>query len=891
MKKLYTSLAIVAIILGVKNLQAQNQANVWYFGQAFGLNFNTSPPAPTVLTNGSNQAYSGEGEGTSSICDASGNLLLYSDGDNIYNGSGTLITAVSSNYNIAQNLIVPNPANPNQYYYINPWGADRTSNIVQGIQYTILSATTPSNGAVVGTANQTLYTTTVTQAMTVVPDQSNGYWLVAHAINSNNFIVWHLTNAGFSAPSFYAVGMTTANNNQVIAMLKTNSCFNQLAFSYFNASHIQIVDFNNATGAITTVLYDITNFEFPQNYGVEFSPDGTILYSSLNGESSGGANCRLYQFNLSAGASNINLAANRFTLDNIGPGGAVNRFGAVQLGPDSKVYMTTHADWGNNGGGVSVINNPNVFGTAAGYNRLLYQNTNGSITSWPAEGLPPVLRSFLTGNADFGSNLPVVGGSLYVCAGNTTTFNITFNGAIGAGTTTVNWNYPSGTPTIISGTPTSVSNTYSTAGTYTAQLAFQDICSRVYKVQKTINVTGIITTGNVSCNATPATVTLSGTGSGKANYLWFQSNNSVLGYGATLGKSYPTSTAIPAFFTVLDATTIGSNITAGPTNYGGTGDYDVTGGNSTTFNILQNTVLDGLSVRKAANYADGTVTPRTGTISVIQGGKIIASTSVNINTNQNVGVVTTFSNLGLFIPAGTGYTLSITGTPTFSANYNPTNTPVNVASLVLFTATTSPFYNLQFRQISPCSNLTTVTGVCVLPVSFLSFEANDNGNQISVQWSTGQEVNNKGFIVEKSSDGQNFLPIGTVGGSGNTNYSVSYTFDDKNPWSGVSYYRLVQIDFDGNLHYSSIVSINKSTTLKVELYPNPFSNDITLSVLTKGSIGKGQLNIYSLTGDVIFQSQEDFGQPIQFGSSLSKGFYIVEIVTNGFSNKYKIVKE
>ncbi|MBY0424594.1 MAG: hypothetical protein K2Q22_03070, partial [Cytophagales bacterium] len=401
MKKLYRTATVIIALFILPQAYAQKQANIWYFGEKFGLNFNTVPP--TVLTNGSNTSSSGEGEGTSSICDANGNLLLYSDGIRIYRGNGTTITSVNSNYNISQNIFVPDPANPNQYYFIYPWAINLLTNDVQGIQYTKLSATSTTNGAVVGTANQTLTTAGVTQGLTVIPDPNNGYWLVSHTNSTNSFIVWHLTNAGFSAPVTYNVGFTPPGGTAIVSMMKTNSCFNQIAVTYFNSARVQILDFNNATGAITTLLYDITNFENGQTYGVEFSPNGKVLYVSLNGEGTSGAGCRLYQFDLSVGSANINLAGSRYTLDNTGPGGLVNRYGAVQLGPDNNIYMTMHADWGNNGGGVSYIDNPDVFGAGANYQRMAYKNTNGSISSWPAEGLPPVLRSFLVGKAQLGS--------------------------------------------------------------------------------------------------------------------------------------------------------------------------------------------------------------------------------------------------------------------------------------------------------------------------------------------------------------------------------------------------------------------------------------------------------------------------------------------------------
>jgi hypothetical protein len=113
-----------------------------------------------------------------------------------------------------------------------------------------------------------------------------------------------------------------------------------------------------------------------------------------------------------------------------------------------------------------------------------------------------------------------------------------------------------------------------------------------------------------------------------------------------------------------------------------------------------------------------------------------------------------------------------------------------------------------------------------LPVKLISFSASLNNNQTELNWSTASETNNKGFEVEKSIDGDKFETIGFVRGIGNSNRINKYSFIDANQSS--AFYRLKQIDFDGQFEYSSMVKVN-SDDLLIELNPNPFNDNISIS--------------------------------------------------------------
>lgn len=114
----------------------------------------------------------------------------------------------------------------------------------------------------------------------------------------------------------------------------------------------------------------------------------------------------------------------------------------------------------------------------------------------------------------------------------------------------------------------------------------------------------------------------------------------------------------------------------------------------------------------------------------------------------------------------------------------------------------------------------------ILPVELTSFEATEKYPGTSqLVWTTATETNCLAFEIEKSTDGIVFSTIGTVKGNGTTVQMHTYQFNDDD-FNFASYYRLKQIDIDGNYKYSDIIFLNAETSFQsqVLIYPNPASN-------------------------------------------------------------------
>ena len=84
-----------------------------------------------------------------------------------------------------------------------------------------------------------------------------------------------------------------------------------------------------------------------------------------------------------------------------------------------------------------------------------------------------------------------------------------------------------------------------------------------------------------------------------------------------------------------------------------------------------------------------------------------------------------------------------------------------------------------------------------LPIELVSFDATTNDNSVEVEWVTASQSNNNYFTVERSIDGYNWTELTKVPGCGNCNSNMEYKVIDENPHLGLSYYRLIQTDYDG----------------------------------------------------------------------------------------------
>jgi len=175
-----------------------------------------------------------------------------------------------------------------------------------------------------------------------------------------------------------------------------------------------------------------------------------------------------------------------------------------------------------------------------------------------------------------------------------------------------------------------------------------------------------------------------------------------------------------------------------------------------------------------------------------------------------------------------------------------------------------------------------------LPVELLYFSALANENhQVNLLWETATETNSWKFEVERSSDGVAFEKIISTPAAGNSNTPISYLQTDRSPLPGISYYRLIETDFDGQTQTSQVVSVNldgKNTGSPLQVFPNPASHEVYVIGMQPSSV----IELYDFKGDLMSRrSTENNNEIFKIDlSTYSKGIYFLK---DGNGNSQKLL--
>lgn len=184
-----------------------------------------------------------------------------------------------------------------------------------------------------------------------------------------------------------------------------------------------------------------------------------------------------------------------------------------------------------------------------------------------------------------------------------------------------------------------------------------------------------------------------------------------------------------------------------------------------------------------------------------------------------------------------------------------------------------------------------------LPVTISLFNALSNKNNVKLTWKTETELNNSGFDVERKIETGDWIKLAFINGSGTTNQPVEYNYEDKKLMPGKYFYRLKQIDYNGNYEYFDLplyVLISKPKEFSLgQSYPNPSNPkcniDFQLPERTLVNI-----SVYNMLGQLvaaIVNDEKDAGvYTVEFdGSNLSSGTYIYRITAGSFTEVKKMI--
>lgn len=362
----------------------QKRATHWVFGGNGGLDFSCSPPR-VYLT-----AFDGL-EGAAAISDEDGNLLMYTNGDDVFdrshhvmeNGEGLIgLCAGFGAYASASQstLFVPHPGNSNLYYLFTTDCAE--DNYMDGVQYSLIDISLNDGLGAVISKNNPLLAPAAEKVAAVFHANGTDVWVVAHEIGSNRFLAYKVSETGLNtAPVISATGQVHDGGR---GYLKFSPDGKKLAAGSFlwglnDGAELELFSFDDASGAISS-LFTLPD-EIKSTYALSFSPDGTKLYSSC-AWTCGPA--KIVQHDLNAGSVQA-IADSRFVF---GHSDNSHVQGAFQLAPDGKLYFLSYGQ----GEFVGVISDPNKAGALANYNPELIPLDFCQVrASW---GLPNFIESY-----------------------------------------------------------------------------------------------------------------------------------------------------------------------------------------------------------------------------------------------------------------------------------------------------------------------------------------------------------------------------------------------------------------------------------------------------------------------------------------------------------------
>ncbi|MCZ4409164.1 T9SS type A sorting domain-containing protein, partial [Cryomorphaceae bacterium 1068] len=162
-------------------------------------------------------------------------------------------------------------------------------------------------------------------------------------------------------------------------------------------------------------------------------------------------------------------------------------------------------------------------------------------------------------------------------------------------------------------------------------------------------------------------------------------------------------------------------------------------------------------------------------------------------------------------------------------------------------------------------------------------------------WETATEINNDYFVVERASEDLDWRPILTVTGAGNSNSLLTYSEKDREPLKGLSYYRLKQVDYDGQFSYSEPVAIFNNQVENSEdvfMYPNPSSLGSVFLRIPEGLNGfRTELRLFDLSGKLLQTELYDANSDVyemKYGD-LIPGIYLIQINSEMLNDTKKLV--
>lgn len=348
----------------------ESRGFIWYFGEHAGIDFNPladfNNPGPArpipfgdpLDYNGGNQMTAPEG--CAIYNDANGNPLFYSDGLEMYDREGNLISAdIGGDELAAQSiLIVEFPQDATLFYvFLTRQIYDPNNANAYELSYVIFDL--KLNDGLGGLMEESNGNVAITNLYTPNTERLTGNqnWIITHEYGTKNFRSYPVRAMGIGAAVVSNVGSVHPSTSPTAGqgyMKLSNSGKLAVALSISSSeNYVELFDFADSSGAVSNPLKLDIN-DNGQVYGVEFSPDGRILFASVRNPNGGGPS-KIYRWQIDTTTVAGTITNPQFirnsrdlVVNEVG-----EDFGALQLGPDGQIYVA------RNGSPVlAIISNP-----------------------------------------------------------------------------------------------------------------------------------------------------------------------------------------------------------------------------------------------------------------------------------------------------------------------------------------------------------------------------------------------------------------------------------------------------------------------------------------------------------------------------------------------------
>ena len=215
--------------------------------------------------------------------------------------------------------------------------------------------------------------------------------------------------------------------------------------------------------------------------------------------------------------------------------------------------------------------------------------------------------------------------------------------------------------------------------------------------------------------------------------------------------------------------------------------------------------------------------------------------------------------------------------------------PTGVTAVDVFEGT------ITFNLIGGSTQVCVYDAAGLLPIELSYFRAVSTEKTVMLKWQTTAEINNAFMTVERSTNGKDFTAIETIDGAGDSHEIINYELEDRSPATGMNYYRLLQVDYDGTETFSEIVTIKfNDNRLDLNLYPTIVQEEVNLDLTSFENESVG-IDILDATGRVLLNKVANSSEifTLNIGNlNLNEGMYYVrcQSASQTTTGKFLVVK-